>query len=92
MVDYGVRGEEFSFYQKKTLPLFDLFEHPSKLCYTAISEGNCYEYGKQPNMIMKQILQYSEPKNMKSPLLKALNEALNKVFQKAHTKRSVKRP
>ena len=47
-MDYGVRGEEFSFYRKKKkLPLFDLFEHPSKLCYTAISEGNRYEYGKQ---------------------------------------------
>jgi len=85
----GSEGKSFLFMEKKKkLPLFDLFEHPSKLCYTAISEGNRYEYGKQPNMIMKQILQYSEPKNMKSPLLKALNEA----FQKAHTKRSVKRP
>ena len=89
----GSEGKSFLFIKKKKrLPLFDLFEHPSKLCYTAISEGNCYEYGKQPNMIMIRILQYSVPKNEKSPLPKALNEELSEAFQKAHTKQSVKRP
>ena len=44
----GSEGKSFLFIKKKKkLPLFDLFEHPSKLCYTAISEGNCYEYGQQ---------------------------------------------
>lgn len=44
----GSEGRSFLFIEKKKkLPLFDLFEHPSKLCYTAISEGNRYEYGKQ---------------------------------------------
>ena len=44
----GSEGKSFLFIEKKKkLPLFDLFEHPSKLCYTAISEGNRYEYGKQ---------------------------------------------
>ena len=82
----GSEGKSFLFIEKKKkLPLFDLFEHPSKLCYTAISEGNRYDYSKQ------KIQRFLKNKQLKrfSNLENAYFPPFRNVSEKRHTIRDV---